>query len=69
MVKVVLKLSPLAKVFASVAALGGILAVYGLLKQVEWAHDWGRALLFGGAILYLIERIRMKLRASRVPKE
>ena len=67
--KVVLKLSPLAKVFASVAALGGILAVYGLLKQVEWAHDWGRALLFGGAILYLIERIRMKLRASRVPKE
>ena len=67
--KVVLRLSPLAKIFASVAAIGGILAVYGLLKEVEWAHDWGRALLFGGAILYLLERIRMKLRASRVPRE
>ena len=69
MVKLVLKLSPFAKLAATVAAIGGVLAIYGLLRDVAWAHNWGRALLFGGAILYLIERIRMKLRASRVPKE
>ena len=69
MVKLVLKLSPFAKFAASVAAIGGVLALYGLARDIAWAEKWGRALLFGGAILYLIERIRMKLRASRVPKE
>ncbi|MHC4547807.1 MAG: hypothetical protein ACYTEZ_03435 [Planctomycetota bacterium] len=59
MVRLVLRLSPLAKAAALVALLGAVLAVYGRLETVGWATLVGTVLLFGGAIVYYVERFRM----------
>jgi len=58
----VLRLSPLAKIAAAVGCAGGLLTVYGNLKDVEWASKVGAVALFGGAIVYFIERMRMLTR-------
>jgi len=60
LVKVVLRLSRLAKIAAGVAGAGGLLAVYGRLEGVAWASDAGTVMLLLGAIVYFIERLRMR---------
>ena len=58
MVKLVLRVSPLAKLAVTVACVGMGLALYGKLQGVGWANGAGTALFFGGAIVYVIERFR-----------
>ena len=69
MARVIVRLSTFAKFAAGIAAIGGLVWSYGASQEVEWARDYGQAAMFGGAILYLIERMRMIIRARRVPKE
>lgn len=52
-------LSPLAKVAATVGMVGGVLVVYDRLSDSTWAATPGAVLLFGGALVYFIERIRL----------
>jgi len=69
LVRLVLRLSALAKAGAGLALLGAVVAVYGELKRVGWAEDWGRGLLFGGFLIYVIERARMIMKQRRVPRD
>jgi len=62
LVKVVLRLSLLAKIAAGVAGAGGLLAVYGRMENVQWAAGAGTLMLFLGAIVYFVERLRMRRR-------
>ena len=62
--KVVIRLSPVAKAAVTVAIVGAGLSLYGRMQGVDWANGVGTALLFGGAIVYLIERFR-SLRSKR----
>jgi hypothetical protein len=59
LVRLVLRLSRLGKIAATVAGIGGLLAVYGRLANVPWAALAGSLLLFGGALVYFVERWRM----------
>jgi hypothetical protein len=43
----------------TVAAIGAGLALYGKLQVVGWAAVAGTVLLFGGAIVYYVERLKM----------
>ena len=54
--KVVIRLSPLAKIAVTVAMVGAALSLYGKMQGVAWANGVGTALLFGGAIVYLGQR-------------
>jgi hypothetical protein len=63
----VLLLSPLAKWAATAGCAGGALGIYGRLEEVRWATIAGTVLLFGGAIVYFVERVRMSRRARRYP--
>ena len=69
MVRIVIRLTTLAKIAAGVAAIGGGLAIYGNLKQVSWAGGVGTIMLFGGAIVYYFERYRMITRRRRELRE
>lgn len=60
-------LSPLAKVGASVAAVGIALVVYHRLAGAGWAHVTGSVLFFGGVIVYFVERIRLSRRTRHRP--
>jgi hypothetical protein len=66
----VLLLSRLARIAATVGCAGGALGVYGRLSDVRWATVTGTALLFGGAIVYFFERVRMsrRIRGSPPPR-
>ena len=55
-------LSPVAKVAATVGMVGGILVVYSRVAGAAWAALPGAVLLFGGALVYFIERIRLSLK-------
>ena len=69
MVRLVVRLSPLAK-GATLAALGGgVLWVWGELKEVDWATAVGTVVLISGAIVYYIERFRMFRRRGRDREE
>lgn len=59
MVRLVLRVSPLAKAAVTVALIGGALGVYGRLDDVAWAMAVGTVLLFAGAIVWYVERYRM----------
>ena len=69
MVRIVLRLSPIAKTAAAVAALGVVLALNGDLKDAAWAVGWGRGLLIAGFVVYAIERARMLMKQRRVPRD
>jgi len=58
LVRLVLRLSRLAKIAAAVAAVGGLLAVAGRLTGRDWANVAGSVMLFGGGAVYLVERLR-----------
>jgi len=45
-----------------VAGAGGLLAVYGRMESVQWAAGAGTLMLFLGAIVYFVERLRMRRR-------
>ena len=64
MVKLVIRLTLAAKIAASVAAVGGGMAIYGKTQNIEWMGGAGTLLLFGGAIVYYFERFKM-LKARR----
>ena len=59
LVRLVLRLSRLAKVAATVAGVGACLAVYGKLRNVDWATLVGSLAFFGAVIVYYAERLRM----------
>ncbi|MHC4163695.1 MAG: hypothetical protein ACYTDU_09235 [Planctomycetota bacterium] len=59
MVRLVVRLSPLAKGAALVALVGGVLWIWGGLKEIGWATAVGTVVFLGGAIVYYIERFRM----------
>ena len=63
MVRLVVRLSPLAKVGATLGGLGVAVAVYGELSSTHWAQVAGRVLVIGGGLIYLIGRARMLMRA------
>lgn len=58
-------LSPLAKVAATVGMIGGALVVYEKLAGARWAAAPGAVLLFGGALVYFAERIRLSLKKRK----
>jgi hypothetical protein len=55
-------LSPVAKIAAAVGMVGGLLVVYDRLSDTSWAALPGAVLLFGGALVYFVERIRLSLK-------
>jgi hypothetical protein len=59
LVRLVVRLSRLAKIAATVAMLGAGLTVFGRLKGAPWAGGVGTVMLFGGVIVYFIERLRL----------
>jgi hypothetical protein len=60
--KMYVVLSPVAKIAATVGMIGGALVVYEKLKGAHWAAIPGAVLLFGGALVYFAERIRLSLK-------
>ena len=56
--RVVVSLSRFAMAALVVAMLGVAFALYGHIQEVSWASQVGTIMLFGGAILYIIERLR-----------
>lgn len=62
MTRVYVVLSPAAKIAATVGMAGGVLVVYDRLSDSSWAGIPGAVLLFGGALVYFIERIRLTLK-------
>ena len=59
MVRLVLRLSPLAKGAVLVALIGGVLWIWGGSEGIKWVNALGTLLFFAGAIVYYIERFRM----------
>jgi len=55
-------LSPLAKIAATVGMVGGVLVVYNRMAGAAWAATPGAVLLFGGALVYFVERIRLSMK-------
>ena len=66
MVRIVISLTTTAKIAASCAGIGGVLAVYGRAQDTPWAGGLGTVMLFGGALVYYVERYRM-IRNRRRP--
>ena len=56
--RVVVNLSRFALAALAVSMIGVALALYGKTQNVAWASGTGTIMLFGGAILYVIERMR-----------
>lgn len=56
--RITVSLSRIAILALTASMLGVALALYGRVKEVDWATQAGTFLLFGGAILYIIERLR-----------
>jgi hypothetical protein len=59
LVRLTLSLTRTARIAVTVAAIGAGLALYGKLQVVDWAAVAGTVLLFGGAIVYYVERLKM----------
>jgi len=62
MARVYVVLSPVAKIAAAFGMVGGVLVVYDKMSESSWAAIPGAVLLFGGALVYFVERIRLSLR-------
>lgn len=69
MVKLVLRLSALAKGALAAALVGCGLAVYGKQTGTPWVGGVGTVLFFGGAIVYGVERLRMIRRNRSARKD
>ena len=69
MVRLVVRLSPLAKGAVLVALVGGVLWAWGGFKDIGWAHAVGTIVFFAGAIVYYIERFRLFKRRRPDPDE
>lgn len=69
MVRLVVRLSPLAKGAVLAALVGGVLWIWGGLEGVEWATAVGTIVFFGSAIVYYVERFRMIKRRRNATKQ
>ena len=56
--RVVVSVSRMGLAALVIAMIGVALALYGRVQVVAWASQVGTVLLFGGAILYVIARLR-----------
>jgi len=67
LVRLVVRLSPLAKGAALAALIGGVLWVWGGSQKIGWMTVVGTVVFFAGAIVYYVERFRMirRRRADR----
>ncbi|MHC4819503.1 MAG: hypothetical protein ACYTF8_15770 [Planctomycetota bacterium] len=54
-----MRLSPLAKGAALAALIGGVLWIWGGMKEIGWMTGVGTLIFFAGAIVYYVERFRM----------
>lgn len=63
MVRVVIRLSPLAWAGLLLAVPGVALGLYGQLADVEWPRAPSLLLVVVGAVLYAIARVRMVRKA------
>lgn len=68
MVRLVVRLSPLAKGAVLVALIGGVLWIWGGVEGVPWATAAGTVVFFVGAIVYYVERFRMIRRRRNATK-
>jgi hypothetical protein len=59
LVRPVLRLSPLAKVGATVVLVGAALALWADRSETAWAVLVSRGLLIAGFVLYVVARVRM----------
>lgn len=59
MARVVIGLSPLARIAAGVLLAGAAVGIYGRMKDVPWATRAGTIIVCVGGVAYFIERIRM----------
>jgi hypothetical protein len=65
LVKLVLRLSPLAKIAALGVAVGLGIGIYGELGHADWARGVGRLLVIVGVVLYFAARVRMILKQRK----
>ncbi|MHC4933426.1 MAG: hypothetical protein ACYTGV_14680 [Planctomycetota bacterium] len=65
MVKLVLRLSPLAKFAALGVAVGVGIGVYGEFGDADWARGTSRLLVIVGVVLYFAARVRMILKQRK----
>jgi len=67
LVRLVVRLSPLAKGAALAALIGGVLWVWGGSQKIGWMTVVGTVVFFAGAIVYYVGRFRMirRRRADR----
>ncbi|MEM8884997.1 MAG: hypothetical protein AAGD14_13075 [Planctomycetota bacterium] len=63
--RVVIRLSTLAKIAVTTAMIGAAVSLYGRQTGNGAVNAVGSVMLFGGAIVYLIERVR----SSRRPRD
>lgn len=66
MVRVVVRLSPLAKVGVTVVLAGAGLAIYAAKTDADWAVGTSRVVIAVGMVLYFAARFRA-FRKSRKP--
>jgi len=59
LVRLVVRLSPLAKGAALAALIGGVLWIWGGLKGIDWMSGAGTLVFIAGAMVYYVERFRM----------
>ena len=59
MVRLVVRLSPLAKGAALAALVGAVLWIWGGLKDIDWMSGVGTLVFIAGAMVYYVERFRM----------
>ena len=59
MVRLVVRLSPLAKGAALAALIGGVMWIWGGLKGIAWMNGVGTLVFIAGALVYYVERFRM----------
>jgi drug/metabolite transporter (DMT)-like permease len=59
LVRIVVRLSPLAWAGLFIAVAGVVLGLYGQLTEVDWPRAPSLLLVIVGAVLYAIARVRM----------
>ena len=64
MVRLVLRLSRIGRIAAITAAIGAMISIYGRLSDANWATLTGGLMLFFGAMVYLVERLRALMKRS-----
>lgn len=66
MVRLVLRLSPLAKAGVLIVIAGVALSIYGRTREVEWANRTGMLIFAAGILVYLVARVRMFRKSQKL---